>query len=87
MEDVETKANGDENPGSKTDDEELLADAECGMEVDDIIKLLPMRHRPRLREAVRRGDEAGTAEVDGGGERGRNRERSPRPTKLNDKEL
>ncbi len=49
------------------------------MEVEDVIRLLPQRHRTRVRDAIKKGDEQ---EVAAGAEaRGRDRERSPRPTK------
>ncbi len=79
--------NPGENPAGKSDDDELVEDVDAAMDVDEIIKLLPMRHRSRLREAVNRGDSSKTAEADEDEGRSRDRERSPRPTKHNDKEL
>ncbi len=68
---VGTAASATGGGSSSTDD--------GAMEVEDVIKLLPQRHRTRVREALRRGDEQeGMAESGG---RSRDRERSPRPTK------
>ncbi len=62
-------------------------------DIERSISKLPDHDQRRIRAALRRGGARGQESGDEGGELGeegggrRERERSPRPTKLNDKEL
>ncbi len=64
--------------GEEEGEEELCEDKGDQMAVDEVINLLPSRHRTRVREAIRNG-EASDLEND---RARRDRERSPRPTKV-----
>ncbi len=64
--------------GEEEEEEELREENGDEMAVDDVINLLPSRHRTRIREAIKKGEA-----TDPGDDRTRrDRERSPRPTKL-----
>ncbi len=79
-------AKSDQPPADDKEDEEFGGDEGEEMAVDDLINLLPQRHRSRLRDAVRQRESEHDDEEEN--QRARNRERSPRPTKVGaDKDL